>query len=170
MKKTILFNFHVDKEKRQIKVERSFNAPLPLVWKAWTDPEILDRWWGPKPWRAATKSMNFSVGGHWLYAMVGPEGEKHWGKVTYLSISPEEFFTANDSFCDEQGVINPDFPENQWENKFTSNGETTKVAVTLNFDTLADLEKIIEMGFKEGFTMGLNQLDEWLETYQSNNR
>lgn len=82
MKSNLIFDFTVDKENKTIHVARRFDAEVPLVWQAWTTPELLDQWWGPEPWRAETKSMDFRVGGHWLYAMVGPEGEKHWSKVS----------------------------------------------------------------------------------------
>src|SRR6187431_3103993 len=70
MNATILFNFQVDKVNKKINVERSFNGPIDPVWSAWTEAEILDQWWAPKPWRAETKSMNFKEGGRWHYCMV----------------------------------------------------------------------------------------------------
>lgn len=164
MKTNLLFDFSVNKENRTIHVKREFSAALRLVWQAWTTAELLDLWWGPKPWRAETKSMDFSEGGHWLYAMVGPAGERHWSRVNYLAIHKEESFTAIDGFCDEQGKMNPQFPQNRWENNFAAKGDHVQVDIQLSFDTLEDLEKIIEMGFQEGFTMGLQQLDELLVT------
>lgn len=164
MKSNLLFDFIVNKENKSIHVSREFDANLELVWKAWTTAEILDQWWAPKPWKAKTKSMDFNEGGHWLYAMVSPEGEKHWSKVNYIVIEKEEAFTAKDGFCDENGKMNPDFPQNLWENKFNPKGEQTLVNITLTFDTLEDLEKIIEMGFKEGFTMALENLDHYIST------
>lgn len=162
MKKAILFNFEVDKANNQIKVERTFQAPIDLVWAAWTESDILDRWWAPKPWVAETKSMDFREGGRWIYAMVGPENEKHWSRVDYLKISPQKFFSALDGFCDEEGNLNPSFPQNKWENTFMNRGEETQVDIQLTFDTLEDLEKIIKMGFKEGFTAGLENLDQYI--------
>lgn len=163
MNKSILFNFTVDKANNQIKVERSFNAPLDLVWSAWTEAEILDQWWAPKPWRAETKSMDFREGGRWLYAMVGPDGEKHWSSADYIKIIPLQFFSAIDGFCDEEGNPNTTLPRNKWENNFSAQSEETLVNIQLSFDTLEDLEKIIEMGFKEGFTAGLENLDQYIE-------
>ncbi|MBB4119001.1 PhnB protein [Mesonia hippocampi] len=164
MKKAILFNFNVDKANNQIKVERSFNAPVDLVWTAWTEAEILDQWWAPKPWTAQTKSMDFREGGQWHYAMVSPEGEMHWAKVDYLKIIPQNFFSALDGFCDEEGNPNTSLPRNKWENNFKKQGEETIVNIVLSFDTLEDLEKIIDMGFKEGFTAGLENLDQYIES------
>ena len=76
-----------DLEHNRVVVEREFQAGIDRVWRAWTESEQLDQWWGPKPYKAETKSMDFRVGGAWLYSMVGPEGERHWGREDFLSIS-----------------------------------------------------------------------------------
>ncbi|HET9431891.1 MAG TPA: SRPBCC domain-containing protein, partial [Chitinophagaceae bacterium] len=167
MNSTLLFDFTVNKDNNTIDVKREFNANLELVWKAWTTAELLDQWWGPKPWKAETKTMDFREGGFWLYAMVGPKGEKHWSKANYISIEKEKSFTAKDGFCDENGTMNPAFPQNLWENKFTAKGSKVEVDILFTFATLADLEKTIEMNFKEGFTIGLQQLDELLLTLKN---
>lgn len=162
MNKAILFNFLVDKDNNKIRVERSFDAPKDLVWAAWTDPEILKLWWAPKPWRAETKSMNFTEGGRWLYHMAGPQGEIHWCLFEYKKINPETYFSALDAFCDEEGNVSDTKPRCLWENNFVEDNGGTVVNIDIHFDKLADLEAIIEMGFKEGFTMGLNNLDEYI--------
>jgi len=164
MKNDLLFDFNVNKENKTIIITREFAAGIALVWKAWTTPELLDQWWGPQPWRAETKSMDFTEGGYWLYAMVGPEGQMHYAKSTFVKILPEALFTAKVAFSDENGTVNNDFPEGMWENAFKGTGDVTTVTVTKTFDSLEDLEQNIAMGFKEGFTVGLNQLDELLLT------
>lgn len=168
MNSMLLFDFSVNKENNTIHVKREFNAPLELVWKAWTTAELLNRWWGPKPWKVETKIMNFREGGFWLYAMIGPAGEKHWSKANYLSIENEKSFTAKDGFCDEAGTMNPAFPQNLWETHFNSHGTKVAVNILFTFDTLTDLEKTIEMNFQEGFTLGLQQLDELLIALENN--
>ena len=162
MKSQLLFDFTVDKENKTIMVKREFNADLHSVWKAWTTAELLDQWWGPQPWRAETKTMDFREGGYWLYAMVGPEGERHWARADYISIVVEKYIRIMDGFCDEHGTLNPAFPQNIWENTFTEKGEIAIVECKLSFEKLEDLETIIAMGFKEGFTVGLNQLEQLL--------
>ncbi|MFT3947779.1 MAG: SRPBCC domain-containing protein [Agriterribacter sp.] len=162
MNSNLLFDFIVDKENKTIHIKREFNANLELVWQAWTTAELLDQWWGPKPWRAETKTMDFREGGHWLYAMVSPEGEKHWNKSSYKTIEKEKSFTFQDGFCDENGTMNAAFPQYLWENKFIPKENNVQVDMVLTFDTLADLEKIIETGFKEGMTIDFEQLDELL--------
>lgn len=162
MNTTILFNFLVDKENKKIKVERSFNAPLDLVWAAWTDAEILDQWWAPKPWRAETRSLDFREGGKWHYSMVGPDGERQWCLFEYHQIVPEKSFSGLDAFCDEQGVIDAKQPRMKWSNVFKEQADETVVYVDISFDSLADLETIIATGFREGFTMGLENLDQYI--------
>ncbi|WP_126970444.1 SRPBCC domain-containing protein [Gynurincola endophyticus] len=164
MKPAILMNFSVEKEKKQIHVERSFDAPVTLVWKAWTTAEILDKWWAPQPYKVETKKMEFKEGGRWLYAMVGPEGDKHWSFADYIKINPEDFFSCKDGFCDENGNINTSFPRSVWNLTFKADGEQSVVDIVIQYDQLTDLEKIVEMGFKEGFTMGLENLDHYLNT------
>lgn len=160
MKKSVLFNFLVDKEQKQIKVERSFSAPLNLVWSAWTEAEILDQWWAPKPYRTETKSMDFREGGLWLYSMVSPEGDRHYCRADYKTIQHQKQYSALDAFCDEDGNINQDFPRMFWTNSFTEQQESTVVNIVVQYDALEDLEKIVEMGFKEGFAMAMDNLDE----------
>lgn len=162
MNNAILFDFTVDKENNQIKVERSFDAPVDLVWAAWTEADILDQWWAPKPYRAVTKSSNFTEGGQWLYYMLSPEGEKFWCLFDFEVIRPKEFYSGIDAFCDENAVKNDTKPRVRWENSFTPHENQTLVNIQLQFDTFEDLQTIIEMGFKEGFTAGMENLDQYI--------
>lgn len=159
----LLFNFTVNKESNTINVEREFAAGLDLVWDAWTKPEILDQWWAPKPYRVETKSMDFRIGGRWFYAMISPENEAHWCLAEYQKIDLKKCFTGLDAFCDAAGNINTAFPRSLWTNVFQENKATTTVRITIKYESLTDLEKIIELGFKEGFTMALGNLDEYFQ-------
>ncbi|MEE1885006.1 SRPBCC family protein [Pedobacter flavus] len=162
MKNKLLFDFIVNKENNTILIKREFNAPLKTVWKAWSEPALLNKWWGPKPWYVETKSMDFKTGGHWLYVMIGPAGEQFWSKVHYREIKTEQSITARDGFCDENGEMNSNFPQNDWVNLFKHENGITTIDLVLTFDNLEDLEQTVAMGFKEGFTIGLNQLEELL--------
>jgi len=164
MKTSLLMNFSVDKENKKINVEREFAAPVSKVWAAFTKSEILDRWWAPKPWRAETKTMNFVEGGYWLYAMVSPEGEKHWAKTDFKKIDPLKSFSAGDAFCDENGNINHAFPTAIWTNEFKETSGSTVVSIEIVYGDVADLEKILEMGMREGFIAALENLDALLDS------
>ena len=155
-------NFSIDKENKKISVEREFKVPIDTVWSAWTESDMLDKWWAPKPWKAKTKTMDFREGGYWLYAMVGPEGEEHWARFDYSAIEPMVSFSGKDAFCDENGNINKDFAGSFWKNEFSEKPGKTLVSVIISFKDLAALEQMIQMGFKEGFTMAMDGLDELL--------
>ena len=165
MKHNLAFDFSVDKDNRTIAVKREFAAELPLVWDAYTKPEILDRWWAPKPWKARTKSMDFRDGGKWLYSMVGPQGEEHWSVVNYNKIHPQRSFSGDDAFSDDMGTINQEMPQSKWEVTFENKGEDlTQVNFHISFDNLAQLQATIDMGFKEGLATAMEGLDELLPT------
>ena len=163
MKNNLLFDFIINKENNTVNIKREFAANLDLVWDAWTKPELLDQWWAPKPYKTVTKSMDFREGGTWLYYMLSPENQKHWCKNDYLKIEMKKGFTGLDAFCDEQGFVNEEMPRTKWTNSFTEAGkDMTLVSIVSTYNSLSDLEKVIQMGFKEGFTMALQNLDELL--------
>lgn len=151
-----------DVANKKLIVSREFDAPLAQVWKAWTESSLLDQWWAPRPWKAVTKTMDFRDGGHWLYYMLGPDGTKQWCRADFKSIIPQKSFSLIDVFCNQEGETNTDFPKMDWENKFSETSSGTMVKVEISFATVADMDKILEMGFKEGFTAAHGNLDELL--------
>ena len=162
MKNNLLFDFTVDKTNNTVLVNREFAAELSLVWDAFTKQEILDQWWAPKPWKSRTKFMDFKVGGRRFYAMESPEGQEHWSIQKYTSISPKTNFKFFNAFADKDE--NPVLPGSDWDLNFSEQNGTTKVSITIYNESLARMEKMIEMGFKEGFTVTLNELTNLLKT------
>lgn len=156
--------FDKDLANKKITVTRNFNAPTQTVWEAWTTKEILDQWWAPKPWRAETKTMDFKEGGSWFYAMVGPENERHYSRADYRKIEAGKSYEGLDAFTDEKGNINKDMPRTTWKVDFKKSGTGTAVTITITSETKEALEKMLEMGFEEGFRSGLGNLDEYLDT------
>jgi uncharacterized protein YndB with AHSA1/START domain len=159
------FDFTVDKSTKTVLIIREFNAELSLVWDAFTKQEILDQWWAPKPYVSKTKFMNFKEGGRRFYAMVSPEGNESWQIQDYTSISPKTNFKYLSVFADKDE--NPHLPGSNWDLNFTEQNDSdgyrkTKVSITIYNESLERMEKMIEMGFKEGFTMTLNELEELL--------
>ena len=162
MNNNLLFDFTVDKTTKTVFVNREFAADLSLVWDAFTKQEILDQWWAPKPWVSKTKFMNFEVGGRRFYAMVSPEGQERWSIQKYTSITPKTNFKMLNAFAD--AAENPELPGSEWDISFSEQNGKTKVSITIYNESLARLEKMIEMGFKEGFTMTMKSLEDLLTT------
>lgn len=155
-------DFTVDKTTKTVTFSREFDADLSLIWDAYTKQEILDQWWAPKPWTSKTKVMDFNVGGRRFYAMVSPEGQEHWSIQSYTSISPKTNFKLLNAFADKDE--NPELPGSEWDLTFSEQHGKTLVSVRIYNESLARLERMIDMGFKEGTAMTLKNLEELLAT------
>lgn len=166
MKSNLLLVFTVNKDEAIIFVKREFDASVDLVWQAWTKAELLDQWWAPKPYRTETKSLEFRPGGRWLYSMVGPKNDRHWCRADYQNIEDLSLITWKDAFCDENGNDNGGKPNSFWTNRFSEENGITTINVTLAHENLESLEMQIKMGFQEGFTMALGNLDDLLAEQQ----
>ena len=162
MSTNLLFNFNVDQSTNTVFIDKEFDAGLSLVWDAFTKQEILDQWWAPKPLLSKTKDMDFRVGGRRFYAMVSPDGtEIGWQIFHYTSITPKSNFKCLSVFTDKNET--PLLPGANWDLTFSEQNGITKVSISIYFESLDELEKMIEMGFKEGFTVTLNELTSLLK-------
>lgn len=88
-------------------ITRVFDAPRELVWKAWTDPEYITRWWGPRGFTAPVARIDLRVGGTFLSCMRSPDGQEIWGTGVFREIVPPERLVFSDSFADEHGNAVP---------------------------------------------------------------
>lgn len=162
MKTNLPLELTVDKAAKTVFVTKEFAAELDLVWDSFTKAEVLDQWWAPKPYMSKTKYMDFKVGGRRFYAMVSPEGQENWQIQKYTSISPKTNFKYFSAFADKDE--NPFLPGSDWDLNFSEQNGITKVYIAIKNESLERMEKMIEMGFKEGFAMTLNELENLLST------
>lgn len=160
MTNELLFDFTVDKAAKTVFITREFDAELSLVWDAFTKAEILDQWVAPKPWTSRTKHMNFEVGGRRFYAMVSPEGQERWAVQKYTSISPKTNFKMFNAFADQDE--NLQLPGSDWDYNFSEQDGKTTVTITIYNESLERMEKMLEMGFTEGFKMSMSNLENLL--------
>lgn len=92
---------------RELVITRMFDAPRELVWRAWTECQLLKRWWGPKNFAGAHCKIDLRVGGKYLFCMRSPEGQDYWSTGVYREIVPVERLVCTDSFADEEGNVVP---------------------------------------------------------------
>lgn len=155
-------DFVVDKQTKTVSITKQFAFELSLVWDAYTKPEFLDQWWAPKPFASRTKVMDFRVGGRRFYAMVSPEGDERWAVQKYTSITPKSNFKLFNAFADEDE--NPELPGSDWDLNFSEKDGSTTVSISIYNESLERLERMVEMGFKEGTMSQLQNLEELLAT------
>ncbi|MEQ9221343.1 MAG: SRPBCC domain-containing protein [Cyclobacteriaceae bacterium] len=161
---TLQFDFLVDKEMNTITVKREFAANRQLIWDCYTKSEMLDQWFAPEPFATKTKSMDFSEGGHWHYAMVDPEDKEYWGWTEYTKIKAIDYYKTLDAFSDSEGNLNSDLPQAEWHIEFSDKGKNTLVVTTVQYDSLEALDQVINMGMKDGLTSTLERLDKLLSS------
>lgn len=95
-------------EGKLLVIDRVFNAPRELVFKAWTEPERMMQWWGPKGFTCPVCRIDLRPGGHYLSCMRSPEGKDYWSTGVYREIIEPERITCTDCFADENGnVVSP---------------------------------------------------------------
>jgi len=154
--------FVVDKSKKTVVITAEFAAERDLVWKAYTEPELLDQWWAPKPYSSRTKAMDFREGGRRFYAMVSPDGQERWAVQKYTSITPKTNFKFFNAFADENE--NPQLPGSDWDLKFSEQNGRTTVTTTIYNESLERMEMVMSSGFKEGTEAAYDNLKELLAT------
>ena len=93
--------------RKELEIVRVFDAPRERVWKAWTDPEQVKSWWGPRSFTAPFAKIDLRVGGKYLYCMRSPDGKDYWSTGVYREIVPLQRIVATDSFADEKGNVVP---------------------------------------------------------------
>ncbi|WP_229738476.1 SRPBCC family protein [Parapedobacter pyrenivorans] len=162
-----MFDFSIDRENRTIRITREFDASLELVWQAWTMPQLLDQWCAPNPYRTETKTLDFQEGGFWHYAIVSPEGNKHWSRYDYKKIEPQKSITELRAFSDENGRVNPDFPRTECTLIFSETDGKTRVKITEKYKSPEMFEKMATTSHKKGFSSHLKNLDDLLLTLKN---
>lgn len=167
MNSNLLFDFSVDKESKVIHIAREFDANLKLVWEAWTTAKLLDQWCAPNPYRTETKTLDFREGGFWHYAIVSPEGNKHWSRYDYNEIEFQKRITELRIFSDENGTVNPDFPPTECTLIFSETEGKTRVAMTEKYGSPEMFEKMATVSHKKGFSSHLKNLDNLLLTLKN---
>lgn len=155
-------DFTVNKQTKTVTITAEFDAEGDLVWDAYTKPELLDRWWAPKPFTSRTKVMEFREGGRRFYAMVSPEGQERWVLQQYKSITPKTNFKLFNAFADADE--NPQLPGSDWEFNFIGQNGSTQVQISIYNESLERLERMLDLGFKGGVEAQMNNLEELLST------
>ncbi|MBK9455962.1 MAG: SRPBCC domain-containing protein [Chitinophagales bacterium] len=150
-------DFLLDKTSQTVTITRVFDAALEQVWNAFTTAEILDQWVAPKPFTSKTKYMDFTVGGRRFYAMISPDGQERWILQRYLAITPLSNFKLFNTFADKDET--PEITGSEWDYTFIEYNQQTVVRIVIYNESLERMERMIEFGFKEGYTMSMENLE-----------
>jgi len=141
---------------REVTITRTFDAPARLLFEAYSKPEHIKRWFGPKGWPVTMCEMDFCVGGKFRFAMTGPSGKQNtpFGGE-YLDIVPNRKIVYDNGFESEGAgrmVVTVTFDELE--------GGKTKLTIHTVFESIAMRNSHVSLGFEQGTNSGLDQLAE----------
>ena len=146
------------KSSREFVATRTFDAPARLVFKAWSDPKGISRWWGPRGFTTTTHEMEVRPGGTWLFTMHGPDGTDYENKVVYEEVvAPERLKYKHSGVSDEDDIrfeVTVDFSDL---------GAKTEMSFLMVFESVEMREHVANFGAVEGLKDTLTRLEVLLE-------
>lgn len=150
-------NLLVDRESRTISMSRIFDAPRELVWKVYTDPQLVPQWWGPRYHTTVVDRMDVRVGGVWRYLQRDPQGNEYAFNGVYKEVSPPERLSYTFEFEPMAGHVSTD----TLTFEALPDGRTRITAFT-SFATLEDLDGMLQSGMESGAVETWDRLAELL--------
>jgi uncharacterized protein YndB with AHSA1/START domain len=146
-----------DPKERVLVVERVFEAPQSLVFKAWMEPEQLFRWYGPRGFTLASYTLDPRPGGSWRCCMVSPQGSQHWVRGVFREVVEPARLTFTWAHENENGELGH---ETLVTVTFADLGEKTKLTLRQElFESVTARDE-----HQAGWTSSLERLAEYLAT------
>ena len=145
-----------DLNSRTVTIERTFKAPLELVWEAWTKPEHIAHWWGPKGMDIKIEAHNFIVGGKWKYTMLMPDGNEFISEGEYLEIEDGKKIVTTANFL-------PMTENVELHMMFEAKGEQTQFTFLVVHPTEKYRIQQEKMGIYNGWGSAFDRLEAFLE-------
>ena len=143
---------------RDIVVKRDFNAPRDLVFAAYTQPELLRRWFGPHGYTLAECAIDLRVGGHWRYLVRGDDGSEMVLQGYFREVEPPALLVTTEVFGEEYIVDVESIASARFDE---SDGRTT-LTITVRYPTGATRDQMALSGMAEGMGQGYERLDDLL--------
>jgi uncharacterized protein YndB with AHSA1/START domain len=152
-------------ERRDIVLTRTVPHPREKVWRAFTQPEHIAKWWGPNGFTNTIHEMDVRVGGTWRFMMHGPDGTDYPNKIVYTEIREPEFLAYDHS----DDVPAGEKPTHEFQATVTLEevGGGTKVTLRLVPVTVEEHERMVKFGATEGGNQTLGRLEHYLQTNPS---
>lgn len=147
----MLDNLATVPDDRHLALERVLPAPRDLVWKMFSDPYHLSRWWGPRGFTNPVIEMDFREGGRWHHVMRGPDGRDYPADSEFIEITPPERIVYRNRQLDDAVFEGNPPPSFLRVITFTDLGSgKTLLKLDAYFDTAANKDAVIRRGFAEG--------------------
>jgi uncharacterized protein YndB with AHSA1/START domain len=154
----------VDKDAttRTVRITSEYDAPPERVWQLWSDPRLLERWWGPPTYPATFDTHDLTPGAGVAYHMTGPEGDEAHGWWKVLSVEPPRHLELEDGFADANGTPKADMPTMHMRVDITEADSRTRMTITTTFPSAEAMDQLLSMGMDEGMSAAVGQIDDIL--------
>jgi uncharacterized protein YndB with AHSA1/START domain len=142
-----------------ITITADFAAPVSRLWDAYADPRQIERFWGPPSYPATFLRHDAAAGGRSIYKMTGPEGDEHYGCWEWTDVTPGASFDVIDWFANEKGEPNTELPPTRASFVFEETQAGSRLVTTSRFDSLEQLQQLLDMQMLEGTKEAMSQID-----------
>ena len=140
-----------------IVITRTVDAPRDLVWKVWTDPAHIARWWGPNGFTNTIHAMDVRPGGTWRYIMHGPDGTDYPNEIVYREVVKPARLVY-----DHSGAEEGDMHSFRATVTFTERDGKTEIRMTSVFPSVEARDAVMKFGAVEGGCQTLDRLAAYL--------
>lgn len=151
-----------DADTLTLTVHAEFPVPVERLWQAYLDPRQIEKFWGPPGYPATFTRHDGCANGFSHYYMTSPEGETFHGYWQWSGLLEHRLFEVIDGFATAEGEPNRQLPTTRVSFAFSPWEEGSKLTVTSHFNSVEDLEQLLEMGMDEGLRLAMGQLDQVL--------
>ena len=148
-----------DVENLTMTITAEFDAGIDRVWRIWVDPRLLERWWGPPTWPATFERHEAVPGSRSSYVMTGPDGEKARGWWLVTAVEEPVRFEFDDGFADDDGNPVDEYGTTHAVVILSEAGGRTRMIVRSAFESVEQLEQMVQMGMEEGMRQAMGQID-----------
>jgi uncharacterized protein YndB with AHSA1/START domain len=136
-----------------------FDAPIERVWQLWSDPRLLERWWGPPSHPSTFEKHDLQAGGEVTYFMTGPEGHKSRGWWRVTAVDPPRSLEFTDGFANRDGTPNEQLPTSAVRVRLAENDGGTRMELRFVFESREHMEQLRRAGAFEVFPLSVGQMD-----------
>jgi uncharacterized protein YndB with AHSA1/START domain len=148
-----------DLDRLSLVLTAEFDVAVERVWELWADPRKLEQWWGPPMYPATVEEHHLTPGGSVTYFMTGPEGDKYRGWWEVIAVDPPTSLEFLDGFADDDGNRSDQMPTSTTHMRLIRLEGATRMELRSQFESLEQMEKLLEMGMDEGLRQAVAQMD-----------
>ena len=154
----------IEQTDKELTFTQVLDAPRELLFKVFSESEHVKQWWGPEGWTMPICTIDFRPGGAWHYCIRNAKGEEHWAKAIYREIVSPARIVYTDNMVDAGGNPIEGLPPKCVTVMFDDVGGKTRLTVHVQLESVADCQKLVDMGFVQHFPETLHHLEQHVDS------